>query len=97
MKADMFLSPYAIWKIELEPVGSAESLRICRHKNIDLELIGRGQYFEDESSLTSQFCTEELDKYTHHLDKALSDKVHSLKKSILSGKHLHLALVVLMF
>lgn len=78
IKADMFLSPYATWKIKLESDWKGvkdkikyEPLKMFRNKTIDLELIGRGQYFDDGASFTTQICSEQLVKY-YHIDKDLS-------------------------
>lgn len=77
MEGDLFLSPYATWKIQLESKiesSTYESLTLFMNKTIDLELIGRGQYFENEASFTHQICTGPLDKY-HQIDNTLSDAV----------------------
>lgn len=74
-----FLSPYAMWSIKLtHPNNDFEKLK--RFASIDLELVGRGQYFKDQGTTTSEICNEQLDKY-YRFDDTISyaDNVGSLK------------------
>lgn len=70
-----FLSPYALWKIQIKkqihkpnlydsPPGNVTNIS---DKKLYLELQGRGQYFDDNNKFTAELCTKELDKF-YHLD-----------------------------
>lgn len=76
MKGDLFLSPFTTWKIKLADSHAQDYtvLESFRNKTIDLELIGRGQYFDDQASVASQICTEDLDKH-YTIDRGLSNVV----------------------
>lgn len=61
-----FLSPHAMWSIKLTHVDYGfEKLKRCRQQSMDLELIGRGQYFKDHGLHASEICNSQLDKYYH--------------------------------
>lgn len=67
-----FLSPYAMWSITLShPNNDFENLAKFQNHLIDLELVGRGQYFKDHGLYASEICNDQLDKY-YNFDKRYS-------------------------
>lgn len=93
-----FLSPYATWKIQLMVIEkdfasttSAASSQNGFNKlakfaksSLNLELVGRGQYFRSSGTLEAEICTNEVGKY-YQFDKSLSDVfiTRSLKQKYL--------------
>lgn len=69
---DYFLGPYAMWSIKLTHQNNDfKKLTKFQYQSIDLELIGRGQYFKDHGLYASEICSSHLDKY-YHFDKKYS-------------------------
>lgn len=67
-----FWSPYAMWSIKLtHPNNDFEKLSRFQNQSIDLELVGRGQYFKDHGLYAYEICNRHLDKY-YHFDKKYS-------------------------
>lgn len=61
-----FLSPYGIWKIKLIANAAEPNFDQLIHfekRNINLELIGRGQYFDHQQSSFAKVCTDKLDQF----------------------------------
>lgn len=71
-----FLSPYTTWKIKLivmaedfasitdAPSQNAfDKLKKYQEDSINMELIGRGEYFRNNKASTSEICTVEMEKY----------------------------------
>lgn len=93
-----FLSPYATWKIKLIPIDEDidETMQSARSRSVyqalakfiksslNLELVGRGQYFRRNGILETEICTEEVGKY-YEFDTSTSDvfKVRHLRQKYL--------------
>ncbi|XP_055850200.1 uncharacterized protein LOC129914816 isoform X2 [Episyrphus balteatus] len=61
-----FLSPYGLWSIRLKSVNKAFSfnhLKIFAKESIDVELIGRGYYLEQNSDFNFNICNQYLDTF----------------------------------
>lgn len=84
---NFFLSPYATWKIKLidifadfelknQSVQSTSSafdkLKKYKNENINLEILGRGQYFRAEGIYANEVCDEKVASY-YELDKTIID------------------------
>lgn len=68
---DFFLSPYTMWNIKLTNLtGSFDQFEKFKNETIDLELVGRGQYIEQNPTFTNDICTEQLDKL-YNVDKTM--------------------------
>lgn len=83
-KSNYFLSPYTTWRIKLtnETTGF-EKLHHFQHENIDLELIGYGQYFKDGKSFSHEICNDQLDNYYNYDDTIASlDSIEELSIQI---------------
>lgn len=65
-----FLSPYTLWTINLSE-GNFENLKKFENEQIDLELVGRGQFFKENGIIAHEVCNSELDSY-YNLDDDLS-------------------------
>ncbi|XP_055853377.1 uncharacterized protein LOC129917079 [Episyrphus balteatus] len=61
-----FLSPYGLWNIKLKSViksFSFNQLKIFANESIDLELIGRGYYIEQDPDFNFNICDQYLDTF----------------------------------
>ncbi|XP_055850800.1 uncharacterized protein LOC129915338 [Episyrphus balteatus] len=61
-----FLSPYGLWNIKLKSVNKSVSfnqLKIFANESIDLELIGRGYYIEQDPDFNFNICNQYLDTF----------------------------------
>lgn len=73
-----FLSPYAMWSIQLIRLNlsnseeSFERLSQFSAEALDLELIGRGQFLKDNGPTSQQVCNEHLDDY-YNYDSVISN------------------------
>lgn len=78
-----FLSPYTTWKIQLiviaedfttitdDPIENTfDNLKKFEKETINMELIGRGEYFRNKA-MAADICTSEMDKY-YDFDSAAS-------------------------
>lgn len=75
---DPFLSPYAMWIIKLDhPIRDFRGLSKFINENIDLELVGRGQYLK-HGTFSTDICNDQLDQY-YNLDRIVSSNVESVK------------------
>lgn len=74
IESNFFLSPYASWMIQLVPVSNdfndtaLENQRLMLKTeydadNMDLDLIGRGQYFRKNGEFSNEVCSDEIEKY----------------------------------
>lgn len=80
----VFVSPYAMWKIQLTKPNEASPNFTSKFEQnvIDLNLIGVGQYFKD-GSYAPEVCTDQLDKHYH------SDGLTTTSSSIRKMKFIH--------
>ncbi|XP_055849961.1 uncharacterized protein LOC129914646 [Episyrphus balteatus] len=61
-----FLSPYGLWNIKLKSVNKSVSfnqLKTFANESIDLELIGRGYYIEQDPDFNFNICDQYLDTF----------------------------------
>lgn len=67
---DYFLSPYALWSLKLTK-GRFSRLRSFGMSDIDLELVGTGQYL-DHGPFISELCNDQLDQF-YSVDNTISE------------------------
>lgn len=95
---NFFLSPYALWKIKLVKIFDDfqlknQSAQVTRNpfdqlkkytdENLDLEIIGRGQYFRADGVFANEVCTDEIAKY-YESDNTITDiSVETTKRAYL--------------
>lgn len=75
---DYFLSPYAIWQVQLVKImddfpsnsyndtiarSGFNALNKFKDETINIELYGRGQYLRADSETSEEVCTDEVGKY----------------------------------
>lgn len=67
-----FLSPYAMWSIQLIKLNlsnsdeNLEQLSQFSNDILELELIGRGQFLKDNGFASQEICNKHLDDYYHY-------------------------------
>lgn len=67
-----FLSPYAMWTIQLIKLNLSSSEENFEHlsqfasEDLDLELIGRGQFLKDNGFTSHELCNNQLDDYYNY-------------------------------
>lgn len=95
---NFFLSPYALWKIKLVKIfddfqlknqsaqvtrSPFDQLKKYKGENLDLQIIGRGQYFRADGDFANEVCTDEIAKY-YEPDNTITDiSVETTKRAYL--------------
>lgn len=81
-KSGYFLSPYGAWTIQLKsPKQLFDALKQYENHAIDLELVGRGQFFDSSSEFIPKICNEHLDEFYDFYGKVGNEESHRYFKS----------------
>jgi hypothetical protein len=62
-ESNYFLSPYALWSIQLKNERNNVTLSQFENEMIDIKLVGRGQYLKNDPSVSRDVCNDHLDQY----------------------------------
>lgn len=91
-----FLSPYTMWRIQLVRIfddfpgenkkeqnksDSFSELKNYTSASINMEIIGRGQYFRSGGVFANEVCTTEIEKYFDMDDTTLENTVERTKRA----------------